>query len=101
MTGIQIHPNKIKLANEDEVNKQKKNLDLKFSEQVLIVLGKIISIIQLKSKIYQIIIQINENNVNKPFNYLKMHSQDQDLIKNLSINQNITLKIDPKDILLF
>ncbi len=101
ITGIQIHPSKIKLANENELVKQKKNLHLKFSEQFLIVLGKIISIIQLKSKIYQIIIQFNENNVNKPFNYLKLQLQDQDLIKNLSINQNIALKIDPKDIILF
>lgn len=101
ITGIQIHPNKIKLANEDEIVKQKKNLDLKFSEQILIVLGKIISIIQLKSKIYQIIIQIKQKNRKKPFNYLKMHTQDKDLIKNLSINQSIALKIDPKDLILF
>ena len=101
ITGIRIHPNKINLANEDEVIRQKKNLNLDFSEQILIVLGKIISIIQLKSKVYQIIIQINLNKVEKPFNYLKMQTQDQDLIKNLSINQNIALKIDPKDIILF
>ena len=101
ITGIQIHPNKIELANEDEVIRQKKILDLDFSEQILIVLGKIISIIQLKSKVYQIIIQINLNKVEKPFNYLKMQTQDQDLIKNLLINQNIALKIDTKDIILF
>jgi len=101
ITGIQIHPNNIKLANDNEVLSQNKKNDMKFSEQALIVLGKIISKIQLKSKIYQIIIQISENYVNKPFNYLKMQSQDQNLIKNLSINQNIALKIDPKDIILF
>ncbi len=104
ITGIQIHPNKIKLANEDEVIKQSKNISLGISEQNLIVLGKLISIIQLKSKIYQIIIQINqnkENQVKKPFNYLKMQTQDQDLIKKLSINQNIALKIDPKEIIFF
>ncbi len=101
ITGIQIHPNKIELANEDEVIRQKKILDLDFSEQILIVLGKIISIIQFKSKVYQIIIQINLNKVEKPFNYLKMQTQDQDLIKNLLINQNIALKIDTKDIILF
>jgi len=101
ITGIQIHPNKIELANEDEVIREKKILDLDFSEQILIVLGKIISIIQFKSKVYQIIIQININKVEKPFNYLKMQTQDQDLIKNLLINQNIALKINTKDIILF
>ncbi len=104
ITGIQIHPNKIELANEDEVVKLKENLDQKFSEQILIIPGKIISIVQLKSKIYQIIIQINQNKENqlkKPFNYLKMQTQDQNLIKNLSIDQNIALKIDPKDLTLF
>jgi len=95
ITGIKIHPNKINLFNEDEEVKQK------LYEQLLIISGKIITIIQLKSKIYQIIIQIDQNDVKKPFNYLKMQSQDQVLIKNLSINQNITLKIDPKDIILF
>lgn len=95
ITGIQIHPSKIKLANENE------NFDMKLSEHILVVLGKIISIIQLKSKIYQIIIQINEIQLNKPFIYIKMQLLDQNLIKNLSINQDIKLKIDPKDIILF
>ncbi|MHA1647041.1 MAG: ABC transporter ATP-binding protein [Promethearchaeota archaeon] len=95
VTGIKIHPNKINLFNEDEEIKQT------FNEQSLIISGKIITIIQLKSKIYQIIIQIDQNDIKKPFNYLKMQSQDQVLINNLSINQNITLKIDPKDIILF
>ncbi|MHA1563489.1 MAG: hypothetical protein ACTSPA_15385 [Promethearchaeota archaeon] len=95
VTGIKIHPNKINLFNDDEEVKQT------FNEQSLIISGKIITIIQLKSKIYQIIIQIDQNDIKKPFNYLKMQSQDQVLIKNLSINQNITLKIDPKDIILF
>jgi len=95
LTGIQIHPNDIILVNEDEVSKQN------FSEQVLIVLGKIIAITQLKSKIYQVIIQINKDQVKKPFNYIKMQSQDYDSIKNLSINQNIALKIDTEDIIFF
>ena len=95
VTGIKIHPNKIKLFNEDE------KVNQKLYEQLLIISGKIISLIQLKSKIYQIIIQIDQNDVKKPFNYLKMQSQDQVLIKNLSINQNITLKIETKDIILF
>jgi len=95
LTGIQIHPNDIIMANEDEVLKQK------FSEQILIVLGKIIAITQLKSKIYQVIIQITKNQGKKPFNYIKMQSQEKDLIKNLSINQNIALKIDTKDIIFF
>ena len=101
ITGIRIHPNKINLANEDEVMRQDSNINLGISERNLIVLGKLISIIQLKSKIYQVIIQINQNKVEKPFNYIKMQTQDQDQIKNLSINQNIALKIDPKDIILF
>ena len=101
LTGIQIHPHKIILANEVEVVNQNENLDLKFSEHNLELFGKIISIIQLKSKIHQVIIQINEKQVKKPFNYIKIHLLEQDLIKNLSINQNIALKIDPKDIILF
>ena len=104
ITGIRIHPNKINLANEDEVMRQDNIINLGISEQNLIVLGKIISIIQLKSKIYQVIIQINQNDqilLKKPSNYIKMQTQDQDKIKNLSINQNIALKIDPKDIILF
>jgi len=64
LTGIQIHPNDIILVNENEASKQN------FSEQVLIVLGKIIAITQLKSKIYQVIIQINKDQVKKPFNYI-------------------------------
>lgn len=101
VTGIRIHPNKIDLVNENEEVKQNNQVNLKISEQILLVSGKIVAIIQLKSKIYQIIIQIDQNDVKKPFNYLKMQSQDQDLINNLSINQNVILKINPRDIILF
>jgi ABC-type sugar transport system ATPase subunit len=101
ITGIRVHPNKINLVSEDEEVKKNKQVKMKFTEQILIVSGKIITIIQLKSKVYQIVIQIDKNDIKKPFNYLKMQLQDQELIKNLSINQNVSLKIDTKDIILF
>jgi len=99
ITGIQIPPAKIEIIEQIHPS----------NRLGLFIRGRIISIIQLKSGIYQLIVEIiqfekrtkiqSEKSLNQnPIDYIKVHTTDYEVIKKLQIHKIIDLKITPENI---
>ncbi|UJG44159.1 MAG: ABC transporter ATP-binding protein [Candidatus Heimdallarchaeum endolithica] len=88
ITGIKIPPSEVKIITlQKSKNKKQENIVQK---------GLVKSVIEIGKNLFRIVVEIQGENIE----YLKVDTEDKELVKSLKANQNVTLEISLEKVIL-